>query len=75
MNDHTIVNIDHCQKMVQAGIKGKVCESDYFIGITELVWNFGPTIVFGKNLVSIIPFYIWAIKANASGNNSINKAQ
>ena len=43
--------------MVQVGIKGKICESDYLIAIIELVKNFGPTIVFGKNLISIIPFY------------------
>jgi hypothetical protein len=74
MNDHSIVNIEHCQKMVQVGIKGKVCENDYIIAIIELVKNFGPTIVFGKELISIIPFYIWSIKFNAAGTNSFNKA-
>jgi hypothetical protein len=56
------------------GIKGKVCENDYLIAIIELVKNFGPTIVFGKELISIIPFYIWSIKFNAAGTNSLNKA-
>ena len=75
MNDPDVVDVSHCLFITQLGLKAKVTDSDYLLGLVELINHHGPTIVFGKLLIKAITFLIQSIKINMTGNNANGKVQ
>jgi hypothetical protein len=58
MKDQEIVNIQHCLTISELGIKYKINDCEFLMSLVDLINGHGPTIVFGKLLIKVLPYLI-----------------
>jgi len=58
--DGSVVSVQHCQTMAQLGIRNRVCDCNFLMGLADLIndKNLGPIAVLGKDLERAMPFFI-----------------
>lgn len=75
MLDEKVVDLDHCQNIVELGVKHRVYDGDFLMAIHDLVDHKGPTDVLSNDLVKAVQYFVNSVKHNVTGSNAMGKVQ